>query len=85
MRELVVTPRFERDFRPLPRAVKIEFDLIVQQLRVNPTDRVLGVKKLHNVTPATWRVRSGRYRLLYAYNATSVTLLRVAHRKDIYR
>ena len=85
MRDLFVTPQFTRDWRRMPSWLLVELEPVIQRLRDNPTERSLGVKKLHNVAPATWRVRCGRYRLLYVYDATSVTLLRVAHRKDIYR
>lgn len=85
MRDLLVTPQFERDLRRVPVWLRAELDNAVGQLRINPSNRALGARKLRHVTPTTWRVRCGRYRLLYIYDATSVTLLRVGHRKDIYR
>ena len=85
MRDLFVTPQFTRDLRRMPNWLRAELEPIIQRLRDNPSDRSLGAKKLHGIMPATWRVRCGRYRLLYIYDVTSVTLLRVAHRKDIYR
>ena len=85
MRDLLVTPQFERDIRRLPNGVRDELDLIINQLRMNPTDRSLDAKKLQGVKPATWRVRVGRYRLLYTNDTASIIILRAAHRKNIYR
>ena len=63
-----------------------EYDAVrnrVSELRDNP--RPAGCRKLHDVTG--WRIRVGRYRVVYEIDDSRklVTILKVAHRKDIYR
>jgi len=63
-----------------------EYDAVrnrISELRDNP--RPAGCRKLHDVIG--WRIRAGRYRVVYEIDDSRkiVTILRVAHRKDIYR
>lgn len=85
MRQLQVTRQFERDFAKLTTSLKDNLDYMTTLLLNDPTSSVLGAKKLVNIKPATWRIRVGPYRLLYTYNVKTLTLLRVAHRRDIYK
>ena len=47
--------------------------------------RPSGCRKLHG--SAGWRLRVGRYRIVYEIDDARqiVTVLKVAHRKDVYR
>jgi mRNA interferase RelE/StbE len=55
----------------------------IAELKDNP--RPAGCRKLRDVPG--WRIRVGRYRIVYEIDDSQkvVTVLRVAHRKDIYR
>ncbi len=70
--EAIASPSFE----------KVEEKLL--SLRDNP--RPPGCKKMKDREGA-WRIRSGDYRIIYDINdsATTVTVVRVGHRKEIYR
>lgn len=60
------------------------------QLLKNYPDIIKIMKPLHNLEPATHRLRIGSYRLLLCLkssqqNSTEFWILRVGHRKDIYK
>ena len=85
MRALFSTSQFQKDIRRIPFEVRERLEEIVGRLRNNPLDRSLSPIKLHSVTPPTWRVRIGAFRLVYTFNTQSVFLHRIRHRKDVYR
>jgi mRNA-degrading endonuclease RelE of RelBE toxin-antitoxin system len=84
MRELVVAPRFEKDMEAVPYEIKMRGDIIIQRLLENPLDSSLNIRKLKGLSPATFRVRIGSYRLVYQFTKTKLILLRLRNRKDIY-
>jgi mRNA interferase RelE/StbE len=43
------------------------------------------VRKLNGVTPATWRLRVGRYRVLYEIEGSTIVVRRILDRRDAYR
>jgi mRNA interferase RelE/StbE len=49
--------------------------------------RPYGAKKLVGSGANDWRVRIGEYRIVYEINdsAGTITIMRVAHRRDVYR
>ena len=55
-------------------------------LSLGEVPRPPGCKKLKG-DEKTWRIRSGRYRILYQIDdsAKVVTVVGVGHRKDVYR
>ncbi|MBI2052397.1 MAG: type II toxin-antitoxin system RelE/ParE family toxin [Candidatus Sungbacteria bacterium] len=53
-------------------------------LKLNPVDAALKSKKL-KVGINLWRVRVGTHRLVYSFDRDSLTLLRIRHRKDVYK
>lgn len=68
----------------LPRTVQIELAKSVNQLSATP--RPSGCKKLRGTD--LWRVRTGRYRVVYAIDDDNklVTIVKVAlRREDTYR
>ncbi len=85
MRELLVTPQFRKDLKIVPDKIREQADILLFMLRKNPVDFRLGAKKLSGINPPAWRVRIGVYRLVYAFTAKDLILLRFRHRKDVYR
>ncbi|MEW5843081.1 MAG: type II toxin-antitoxin system RelE/ParE family toxin [Bacteroidota bacterium] len=57
---------------------------IVESLSSNPHPR--NTKKLFN-SESTYRIRIGPYRIIYTVSAGNllIEIIRVAHRKDVYR
>ena len=77
------TPRANRKFRDLPRAVQVRLTMKIDGLSVNP--RPNGSKKL-NEEDALYRIRVGDYRVVCQIQdkALLVLILKVGHRRDIY-
>ena len=84
MYTLFIKRSAERDLRRLPLALFQRVDERIQALREDP--RPPGVRKL--VGPLEgWRIRVGDYRVIYQIDdgAQTVTVVRVKHRRDVYR
>jgi mRNA interferase RelE/StbE len=71
-----------RELRRLDRQVakrvieKIEQELTSDELRATP---------LSGPFDGLYKLRVGDYRVIYALSAASVAILRVAHRREVYR
>jgi len=84
MYALLVGRSAERDLRPLSSAVFERVNERILALREDP--RPQGVRKLVGALEG-WRIRVGDYRVLYRVDddAQTVTIVRVRHRRDVYR
>jgi mRNA interferase RelE/StbE len=73
-----------RQFSALPRAVQHRLRAKIDALANNP--RPHGVKKLEG-SPDLYRARAGDYRIIYQIQdaVLLITVVKVAHRKDVYR
>lgn len=85
MRTLFVTHQFEKDLSKVPKEIRDHADNVLSVLRENPLPQNLNIKKLKGFVLSVYRVRIGSYRLMYSFTKNSLTLHRIAHRKDIYR
>jgi mRNA interferase RelE/StbE len=77
-------PSARRDFKRLPKPAQIR---LANELRALVDDpRAAGVVKLPGDENA-WRIRVGDYRVLYEIHDQRllVLVIRVGHRKDVYR
>ena len=81
---LIIKRSAERDLRRLPRELFLRLNKQILALREEP--RPAGVRKMEG-SVSDWRLRVGDYRLLYEVNDTerTVTIVRVRHRRDVYR
>ena len=79
-----IGPRARRDMRKLPPAIQDQLHPVIPGLSSNP--RPAGCKKLAG-EKSLWRVRSGNYRIVYEIQdeRSVVLLLKVGHRREIYR
>ena len=77
-------PSVDRQLQRLPVSTQKRIVGEVAALGENP--RPAGVAKLAG-TDTLWRIRVGDYRVIYEIHDTRliVLVLRVAHRKDVYR
>jgi mRNA interferase RelE/StbE len=82
--EIIIKPSAEKAFGKLPKALQGKILEALEQLCVNP--RPSGVKKLKS-TFNFYRIRVGEYRVIYSINDTVliVAVVKIAHRKDVYR
>ncbi|GAB1370388.1 hypothetical protein MASR1M45_18110 [Candidatus Kapaibacterium sp.] len=85
MLELFKTVRFSRDIKKLPVEIQQKSYEISLKLIENPLDRTLNIKHLTGFKKVYRVVVLSDFRLIYTYDETSLTLLRIAHRKEIYK
>lgn len=84
MYTLLIKRSAERDLRRLPRVI---FERVNDRiLALGDDPRPPGVRKLVGALEG-WRVRVGDYRILYQIDddAQTVTIVRVRHRREVYR
>jgi mRNA interferase RelE/StbE len=81
---VVVLPSAARSLGRLPRNDLRRIAEMIDSLQVDP--RPSGVVKL-TATGDKYRVRVGRYRILYRIRdeILTVTVVKVGHRRDVYR
>lgn len=85
MREIRKTSVFTKDVQSLPPIIAKEAWQIVCLLRENIFDRRLNIRKLEGYKNV-WRISFRKsYRLIYTFDKANIYLLRIRHRKDIYR
>lgn len=87
---IILTTSAEREIRKLPAEVQDEIFEKIESLEENP--RPHGYKRLTNFKVSNmkfkplYRVRVGDYRIVYAIqdNIITVTIAKIAHRKEVY-
>jgi mRNA-degrading endonuclease RelE of RelBE toxin-antitoxin system len=84
-RDLHRTKPFAKDLKKLPPNIKQQCWAVVQLLAENIFHPALDIKKLQGYENV-WRVKVKQvYRLVYSFDERALYLLRIAHRKNIYR
>jgi mRNA interferase RelE/StbE len=81
---ILFTPRAERDLSALPERDRARLARRIDGLATDP--RPSSAKKLSGAEDL-YRLRSGDYRVIYLIEnrIVTVTIVRVGHRRDIYR
>jgi mRNA interferase RelE/StbE len=81
---IVFTKRAERDLESIPVRDQARLARRIDTLAANP--RPAGAKKLTGADDL-YRLRSGDYRVVYSIedDVITVTVIRMGHRRDIYR
>lgn len=81
---VLLRPAADRDISKLPSDIRSRLTDVLFTLESDP--RPPGVTKLTGNTNV-WRVRVGDYRVLFEIDdpAQIVLVLRIAHRRDVYR
>jgi mRNA interferase RelE/StbE len=72
--------------RVLDRLPKSDFQAVVEAIKeLAQTPRPRGVEKVKST--GLWRIRQGDYRIIYSIddNQQLVTIVRIGHRKEVYR
>jgi len=82
--QVELLPSARRDLRRLPKPAQIRLVARIRELAVNP--RPADAIKLAGAENA-WRIRVGDYRVLYEVHDKRllVLVIRIGHRKDVYR
>jgi mRNA interferase RelE/StbE len=79
---LVYTHRAAKDIKTLEGTIK---DRIGKTLRRYAEDPLRYAEKLTDPRLGTYRFRIGDYRVVFDIEGKDIVILRVGHRKDIYR
>jgi mRNA interferase RelE/StbE len=72
--------------RGLDKLSKADFQPVVENLKgLAQTPRPRGLEKVKST--GLWRIRQGDYRIIYAVDDSKhlITVVRVGHRREIYR
>ena len=72
--------------RALDKLPKSDFQAVIEAVRdLAQTPRPRGTEKVKST--GLWRIRQGDYRIIYAIddNERLITVVRVGHRREIYR
>ena len=74
----------EKELLRLPRQIASRILSKIEPLGMNPRPR--GAKKLRGAKDL-WRIRAGDYRAIYAIDdgQREVTVMRIAHRREVYQ
>ncbi|MBI2863743.1 MAG: type II toxin-antitoxin system RelE/ParE family toxin [Chloroflexi bacterium] len=86
--EIVVRRSARKELRELPAKISGQVERALDRLlsQLNEGQRPQDMKPLKGM-PGTYRLDSGEYRILFSMDDAEklVTILRVRHRKDVYR
>lgn len=83
MYKIEVRRRAQRALDKLPKS---DFQAVIEAIKdLAQTPRPRGIEKVKST--GLWRIRQGDYRIIYAIddNERLVTVVRVGHRREIYR
>ena len=79
---LVYTHRAEKDIRKLDSSIKRQIGKAILKLQGNPLEYS---EKLTDPKIGTYRFRTGDYRVVFDIEGKDIVILRVGHRKEIYK
>ena len=79
---LVYTRRAEKDIKKLDPSVKNRIGKALLKLQANP---FLHSDKLSDPAIGTYRFRVGDYRVIFDIEGNDIVVLRVGHRREIYK
>jgi mRNA-degrading endonuclease RelE of RelBE toxin-antitoxin system len=74
----------ERQFQKFDAESQKRLSKKLAELKNHP-DIFSVLEPLQNLDPATHRLRIGEYRLLLCYEADTFLVLKVGHRREVYR
>lgn len=82
---VLIDARAARQLASLPKAIVQRIDEVILSLASNP--RPPGTKRLRGKMKEGWRVRVGRYRILYRIDddTREVRIFEIGHRREVYR
>lgn len=80
--KLVYTRHALDDIRSLDRVVQKR---LAQKLEIFAKDPLVRSKKIHDPALGSYRFRVGDYRIIFDIVGEQIVVLRVGHRREIYR
>lgn len=85
MYQLIIQASAQKELSKLPKIEYLKIQKIILSLAENPFPK--GCLKLEATEEKLYRIRKGDYRVIYTveHEIITVTILKVAHRRDVYR
>ena len=85
MYTIVIRETVKKELKEIPDADYKKIRTIIISLSENPFPH--GYLKLEGFDSKLYRIRKGDYRIIYSveHQIVTVTILKIAHRKDVYR
>lgn len=80
--QLLYTKSVFDDIKKLDLVVKKKIKNKIEKFSTNP---VLNAKKLINSSIGTYRWRIGNYRIVFDIDKNNIVILRIGHRREIYK
>lgn len=80
--EIVLTNRATKDLEKLDQKIKRK---IIDNLIANRTDPLAHAIKLTNPKLGSYRYKIGDYRVVFDLDDKTIVILRIGHRKSIYK
>ena len=80
--KILPTKEFSKDFSKLDNSVKKRLKNKLETYAKNP---IFYAKKLIDSSLGTYRWRIGNYRIIFDIDAKNIVILRIRHRREIYR
>ncbi|MBI4826088.1 MAG: type II toxin-antitoxin system RelE/ParE family toxin [Nitrospirae bacterium] len=80
--KLVYTRRAEKDIKKFDPSIKLHIGKAILKLQNNPFEHS---EKLTDPKIGTYRFRIGDYRVIFDIQGKDIVILRVGHRKEIYK
>lgn len=78
----VVTPPAQKDIKKLDRVVKKR---IFKKILTYSKDPLYYGKKLSDKKLGDYRWKTGKYRIIFSFKGKTIFILRIRHRKEIYK
>jgi mRNA-degrading endonuclease RelE of RelBE toxin-antitoxin system len=77
--EIVLAKKAEKELRGLDKIPRLQLSKRIEQLSKDPFlgDKIEGLEY--------WKLRAGDYRAIYAVLENKVRILRIGHRRNIYK
>lgn len=82
MYEIILTNRAKKDFNSFDDLIKKKIGKKLNEYASNP---FLYAKKLSDTNLGSFRFRIGNYRVVFDVDENKIIVLRIGHRKDIYK
>ena len=83
--KIIYTVSANKELAEIPKPEYKKVVAAINSLAENPFP--YGSLKLEGTKEKLYRIRKGNYRIIYSveHNIITVTILKIAHRKDVYR
>ena len=83
--QVIIQDSVQKELKQLPQVELRKIQKTILSLAQNPFPN--GCIKLEGTKEKLYRIRKGDYRIIYTvnHNIVTITILKIAHRRDVYK